>query len=207
MLKTSKFAKMPFNFIRVFFWSSLSNSFYLEEIVVGVFEVVEFEPILKIEVTPFLVILSFIFAGNLGLTSGRCVVRAQRRLCWVSRRIYHKAGHTLIVSRISTCSCTFLWTILCDCEPVTIHFSQYHRFCSSLILWETCPIVLFGVLWKYRSPGENGEMQDEKNDWWDGLRNAIYTLLGSLVLPTFFHILVNLRIRYFLENVGNVEID
>ncbi len=43
-----------------------------------------------------------------------------------------KAGYTLIVSRVSTCSCTILW----DCEPITIHFSQYRRFCSFLILWE-----------------------------------------------------------------------
>ncbi len=83
-------------------------------------------------------------------------------------------------------------------EPITIHFSQYRRFHSSLILWETwwetCRIVLFDVSWKYRSPGENGEMRDEKNDWRDDLQNANYTLLISLVLPTFFRVLVNLTI-------------
>ncbi len=67
------------------------------------------------------------------------------------------AGYTLIISRVLTCSYTISWTISWDCEPVTIHFSQYHRFCSSLILqetwWETCRIVFFDILWKYRSPG------------------------------------------------------
>ncbi len=48
-----------------------------------------------------------------------------------------KAGYTLIVSRISTCLCTISWTISWDCEPITIHFSQYRRFRSSLILRET----------------------------------------------------------------------
>ncbi len=42
--------------------------------------------------------------------------------------------------------------------------------------------------------GENSETRDEKNDWRDGLRNAIYTLIFSLILPTFFHVLVNLTI-------------
>ncbi len=115
-----------------------------------------------------------------------------------SRLQYFKVGYTLIISRILTCSCTILWSISWDCEPITIHFSQYHWFCSSLILqetWrETCRIVLFDVSWKYRSPGKNGEMRDEKNDWRDGLRNAIYTLLVSLISPTFFHVLVNLTI-------------
>ncbi len=48
-----------------------------------------------------------------------------------------KAGYTLIVSRVSTCSCTISWTTSWDCEPITIHFSQYRRFCSPLILRET----------------------------------------------------------------------
>ncbi len=55
-------------------------------------------------------------------------------------RYFHetwKAGYTLIISRVSTCSCTILWTTLWDCEPITIDFSQYHRFHSSLILRET----------------------------------------------------------------------
>ncbi len=34
----------------------------------------------------------------------------------------------------------------------------------------------------------------EKNDWRDRLRNVIYTLLGSLVSPTFFRVIVNLTI-------------
>ncbi len=29
-------------------------------------------------------------------------------------------------------------------------------------------------------------MRDEKNDWRGGLRNAIYTLIVSLISPTFF---------------------
>ncbi len=61
-----------------------------------------------------------------------------------------KAGYTLIVSRISTCLHTISWTTSWDCEPITIHFSQYHRFCSSLILretWrETFPI---SSLWRF----------------------------------------------------------
>ncbi len=47
---------------------------------------------------------------------------------------------------------------------------------------------------KYRSPGENGKTRDEKNDWRDGLRNAVYTLLVSLFSPTFSRVLVNLTI-------------
>ncbi len=115
---------------------------------------------------------------------------------WMNR--IHKGGCTLIISRVSTCSCTISWTILWDCEPIAIHFSQYHQFCSSLILretwWETCHIALFDILWKYQSPGENGETRDEKNDWQDGLQNVIYILLVSLVSPTFFRFLVNLTI-------------
>ncbi len=34
----------------------------------------------------------------------------------------------------------------------------------------------------------------EKKDWRDSLWNATYTLLVSLILPTFFHVLVNLSI-------------
>ncbi len=106
-----------------------------------------------------------------------------------------KAGYTLIVS---TCSCTILWTISWDCKPITIHFSQYRRFRSPLILretlQETCLIVLFDISWKYRSSGENGKTRDEKNDWRDGLWNAIYTLIISLISPTFFRVLVNLTI-------------
>ncbi len=112
--------------------------------------------------------------------------------------LVYKAGYTLIISHILTCLCTISWTISWDCEPITIHFSQYCRFHSSLILWETwretCRIVLFDVLWKFRSLGENGETWDEKNVWRNDLRNAIYTLLVSLILPSFFHFLVNLTI-------------
>ncbi len=86
-----------------------------------------------------------------------------------------------------TCSCTILWTISWDCKPVTMHFLQYHRFCSYSILWETwretCHIIFFVVAWKYRLPGKNGKTRDEKNDWRDGLQNAIHTLLVS---PIFF---------------------
>ncbi len=107
----------------------------------------------------------------------------------------HKAGYTLIVFRVSTSLRTISW----DCAPITIHFSQYRQFHSSLILRETwqeiCHIVFFDILWKYRSPGKNGETQDEKNDWRGGLRNAIYTLPVSLISSTFFLVLVNLMIR------------
>ncbi len=111
---------------------------------------------------------------------------------------HYKAGYTLIISLVSTCLCTISWTMSWDCEPITIHFSQYLRFRSSLILretwWETCPIVLFDILWKYWSSGENSETRDEKNDWRDGLWNAICTLLISFFSPTFFPVLVNLTI-------------
>ncbi len=50
------------------------------------------------------------------------------------------------------------------------------------------------VSWKYRSLGDNDEMRNEKNDWRDGLQNAIYTLLLSLASTTFFRILINLTI-------------
>ncbi len=54
--------------------------------------------------------------------------------------------------------------------------------------------LLLDILWKYQLSGENGETRDEKNDWRDGLQNAIYTIIVSLVSPTFFRILVNLTI-------------
>ncbi len=61
---------------------------------------------------------------------------------------YLWAGYTLIISHVWTRPCTISW----DWEPITIHFSQYHRFRSSLILretWqETCRIVLFDISWK-----------------------------------------------------------
>ncbi len=55
-------------------------------------------------------------------------------------------------------------------------------------------VVHNDLLFKDRLSGENGEMRDEKNDWRDGLGNAIYTLIVSLILPTFFRVLVNLMI-------------
>ncbi len=54
--------------------------------------------------------------------------------------------------------------------------------------------LLFNVSWNYRLSGENGETWDEKNDWRDGLRNAIYTLIVSFISLTFVHILVNLTV-------------
>ncbi len=52
-----------------FFWVSLSSSFDLEEMaVMEVFEVAEFESVLKIEMAPFLVGLGPIFARYLGIT-------------------------------------------------------------------------------------------------------------------------------------------
>ncbi len=107
-------------------------------------------------------------------------------------RQFDKCISGFIISRVSACSCTISWTISWDCEPITIYFSQYRRFRSSLILQETCLIVLFDISWKYRSSGGNGKTRNEKNGWRDGLRNAIYTLLISLVLPTFFCVLANL---------------
>ncbi len=57
-----------------------------------------------------------------------------------------------------------------------------------------CRLVLFDISTKFRSPGENGETRDEKNDWRNGIQNAIYTLLVSLVSPTFSRVPVNLTI-------------
>ncbi len=74
----------------------------------------------------------------------------------------HKAGYTLFISCISTYSCTILWIVSWDCELISIHFSQYRRFCSSLILWETwreaCRIVLgrvgkISIAWRERRNG------------------------------------------------------
>ncbi len=121
-------------------------------------------------------------------------------ITWRERRnARYEKSHLKVAIRLSflafqTCSCTISW----DCEPITIHFSQYRQFRSSLILrgtWqETCCIVHFGILWNYQSPGENGEMRDKRNDWRDSLQNGIYTLLVSLILPTFFCVFVNLTI-------------
>ncbi len=61
-------------------------------------------------------------------------------------------------------------------------------------LMRNFPYLLFDILWKYRLSGENGKTRDEKNDWRDGLQNAIYTLIVSLILPTFFRVLINLTI-------------
>ncbi len=67
-------------------------------------------------------------------------------------------------------------------------------FDSAKNLTRNFPYLLFDVSWKYRLSGKNGETRDEKNDWRDGLQNAIYKLIVSLISPTFFHILVNLTI-------------
>ncbi len=56
----------------------------------GVFEVADFELILKFKVAPFLVSLSTFLARNLCNTRDWQVVRVQRRLHRVSRRILHK---------------------------------------------------------------------------------------------------------------------
>ncbi len=45
-----------------------------------VFDVAEFESVLKIEVAPFLVGLRSIYARNLGITRERWIVRARRHL-------------------------------------------------------------------------------------------------------------------------------
>ncbi len=50
------------------------------------------------------------------------------------------------------------------------------------------------------------ERRDKKNDWRDGLRNAIYTLIVSLISPTFFRILVNLTISVWLAYVKHKKI-
>ncbi len=43
-----------------------------------------------------------------------------------------------------------------------------------------CRLVLFDVSSKYPSPGKNGEMRDEKNDWRDGLQKChLYTFRFS----------------------------
>ncbi len=67
-------------------------------------------------------------------------------------------------------------------------------FDSARNLTRNFPYLLFDVSWKYRLSSVNGETRDEKNDWRDGLRNAIYTLIVSLISPTFYHVLVNLTI-------------
>ncbi len=80
-----------------------------------------------------------------------------------------------------------LWTnhyTLLTISPISFIFDSARNF----------PYLLFDVAWKYRLSSENGETRDEKNDWRDGLRDAIYTLIGSLILPTFCCVLVNLTI-------------
>ncbi len=71
-----------------FFWINLENSFELKETVVtGVYEVVEFECIIKIEVAPFLEALGTISARNLGITPERWAARARGRFHRVPRGI------------------------------------------------------------------------------------------------------------------------
>ncbi len=68
------------------------------------------------------------------------------------------------------------------CTLLTISLISF-IFDSARNLMNTRTVLLFDISWKYRSPDENGEMRDEKNDWRDSLQNAIYT---PLVSPTFF---------------------
>ncbi len=77
----------------VFIGVDFSNSFDLvETAVMAVFEVAEFETVIKIEAAPFLVTLGPIFAQNLGITREWWVIQARRRLHRVSRRILLKGS-------------------------------------------------------------------------------------------------------------------
>ncbi len=49
-------------------------------------------------------------------------------------------------------------------------------FDSARNLTRNFSYLLFDVSWKYRL---SGEMRDEKNNWQDGLQNAIYTIMVS----------------------------
>ncbi len=78
---------------RGIFWTNLWNFFDLEEtVVMGVFQVVEFESVLKNGMAPFLVVLDSYFCTKLGITPERRVVPAQRPLHCVLRLISHKDG-------------------------------------------------------------------------------------------------------------------
>ncbi len=84
-----------------------------------------------------------------------------------------------------------LWTnhyTLLTISPISFIFD------STRNLTRNFPYLLFDVSWKYRLSSENSETWYEKNDWRNGLQNAIYTLIIPLISPTFFHVLVNLTI-------------
>ncbi len=89
------FGKMPLLQSGPFFWVSLSKSFDLQEtLVMGVFEVPEFEFSIKIEVAPFLLNLGTLFARNLRIARERWVGLALRRLHRFSRPILRtKSAH------------------------------------------------------------------------------------------------------------------
>ncbi len=154
---------------------------------------------------PFLAALGLIFAQNLSITWERLILQARRHHYSVSRRHHYsvsrrilpQAGYTLIISRVSTYSCT-ICELLCEIANQSLYIS--HNIADFVHLWfcekldENFPYLPFDISWKYWPSGENSEMRDEKNDWRDGLRNAIYTLIISLISPTFFRILVNLTI-------------
>ncbi len=84
----------------------------------------------------------------LSVTSSTCS-------CLISKLL---SCYTLIISRISACSCTISWPISWDCEPITIHFHNIadfgHRwFCEKLdernlpyhLLWH---FVKIPIVWR-----------------------------------------------------------
>ncbi len=108
--------------------------------------------------------------------------------------VFHKAGYALIVLAFRHVRALFR-EFFCEIANQSLYTS--HNVTDFVHLWfceKFFRIVFLDSLWKYRSPGENGETRDEKNDWRGSLRNAIYTVLIFLVSPTFFHVLVNLTI-------------
>ncbi len=88
IFKTSKIDEKSF-IIGPFFSSVLSNSFSLNETAIGwIFEVAEFESLVKIERRPaFLGALGNIIAQKLGITQEQFVVRAHRSHCRIFSRI------------------------------------------------------------------------------------------------------------------------
>ncbi len=79
--------KCPY-YIKGFFCVNSSNSFEFEETaVMGVFGNAEFESVLNIRVSPFLVALGPIFARKFGITPARWVLRARRRFHCASRSL------------------------------------------------------------------------------------------------------------------------
>ncbi len=82
--------------VNVFFQVTFLISSSLEEIaVMGVFEAIEFESVVKIEMTSFLDDLGPMYERNLGITGEWWVVRAWWRLHHTSSRILHKDTGTL----------------------------------------------------------------------------------------------------------------